>query len=118
MKDARRCIRDISSGDSSYGDTGEINSHRKLTVAYQALWKTYSDEVKHCYLQTRLFQLVLTAFYPLTLEQITQALRIDPLGREDYQEGLSSEHVGWLCHNFLRAPLTGAVGWAHKYAEV
>ena len=94
--DARNLISQIAKSESSYLDSG----HDKLTVAYKRLWEANS-RLRHKDLQPRLFQLVLCAFDDLTLNQLTEALRIDPGDMKRYRTDLQPKHVEWLCHNFL-----------------
>lgn len=110
--DARDLISQIEKSESSYQDSG----HAKLTLAYKQLWKANST-VRHKALQPRLFHLVLSAFDHLTLNQLTEALRIDPEDKKKYQTELQPKHVEWLCHNFLITTPTAGLEWAHQSAK-
>jgi len=110
--DARDLISQIAKSESPYLDS----SHAKLTVAYKQLWEVNS-RVRHKVLQPRLFHLVLCAFDDLTLNQLTEALRIDPEGKKPYQTELQPKHVEWLCHNFLVTTSIAGLEWAHQSAK-
>lgn len=110
--DARNLIDQIARSESLYQES----SHSKLTVAYRQLWEVNS-RVRHKVLQPRLFHLVLCAFNDLTLNQLTEALRIDPEGKEPYRTELQPKHIEWLCHNFLVITSTARLKWAHQSAE-
>ena len=125
--DARDQINKITKSESDYLDSGHAefaqsesadldSRHTKFTVAYEQLWEANS-RVRHKVLQPRLFHLVLCAFDDLTLNQLTEALRIDPEDPESYQKDLKPEHVEWLCHNFLVTNSTAGLEWAHQSAK-
>ena len=110
--DARDQFSKIAKSESDYLDS----RHTKLTEAYKQLWEANS-RARHKVLQPRLFHLVLCAFDDLTLNQLTEALRIDPEGQKPYQTDLQPEHVEWLCHNFLITTSTAGLEWAHQSAK-
>lgn len=60
---------------------------------------------------------MLGALDKLTLNQVTQALRINPEGNEPLLLDLDSFHVEWLCHNFLVATPKANLEWAHQSAK-
>ena len=111
-EDARGLIHQIARSESSYLEGG----HTKLSVAYTKLWEA-NFRVRHKDLQPRLFHLVLCAFDDLTLNELTEALRIDPEGKKPFSTDLQTKHVEWLCHNFLVATSTAKLRWAHYSAK-
>ena len=110
--DARDLISQIANSESTYLESG----FDKLMVAYDQLWEV-NARMRHKILQPRLFHLVLCAFDSLTLNQLTDALRIDPEGKKPYRTDFQSKHVEWLCHNFLVTTSTAKLRWAHQSAK-
>jgi ankyrin repeat protein len=102
--------------DYESDNTDDSRYFQQLDEAYEKLWNTNKDD-EHKDLQPRIFHLVLCAFEPLTLSQLTEALRIDPEVENSYDKELLPEYVEALFFNFLVKNSKDELEFAHESAK-
>lgn len=92
------------------------NNYEPLNQVYDRLWDS-NQNVEYKVLQVRLFQLVMCAYRPFTLEILRDALMIDPESEDNFDAYLSTDTVEALFFNFLIQDSEGILIFAHESAK-
>ena len=108
---ARKLLIEMRSSASELG-----SGLKQMTAVYWRLWAfNYFVELEES--RTRLFRLVLCSFEPLSIQQLTEALRINFGADDTYDERLSIQQVRTLFSNFLIENVNHDVEFVHGSAR-
>lgn len=102
--------------DALRDSSGTDKSHTQLEAGYRRLWEFNTidgfDEER-----IRLFHLIFCSFEPLSLDTLTQALRVQIDGDGSYDREVTSDQVKRLYSNFLTVDTSGHLGFIHNSAR-
>ena len=108
---ARKLLDEMKSSASESREGTE-----QMTAAFRRLWD-FNHFVELEDSRTRLFRLVLCSFEPLSLQQLTEALRMNFDADDNYNEDLSIQQVRTLFSNFLIENVKDNVEFVHDSAR-
>lgn len=97
------------------GEDESLDETKRIEEAYRQLWDITDDQYKKY--QIRLFQIVMGAFEPLSIQQLLEAVSFDPDNPNNHEELKLDELEGLYC-NFLQPDIEGHLDFEHISARI
>lgn len=97
------------------GEDESLDETKRIEEAYRRLWDITDGQYKKY--QIRLFQIVMGAFEPLSIQQLLEAVSFDPDNPNNHEELELDELKGLYC-NFLRPNIGGRLDFEHISARI